>query len=136
MIRLLGPNVRPAEVSSLADLVKDVVTAGTASRIVFARVGADVTDVEPVGDGVDGKSPGVSESHGIDFRAGFLHAFGKEIALRDFIGAVWLYFNAKDFSAEVVGVSRGFLGIKWFAAFSFVDWRKSIRGEGAGVVSG
>ena len=136
MIRLLGSNVGPDEISGLADLVKDVVAAGATVGIVFARVGANVTDVEPVGDGVDGESPGVSESHGIDFRAGFLHAFGKEIALRDFIGAVWLHFNAKDLSAEVVGISRGFLGIKWFAAFSFVDWRKSIGGEGAGVVSG
>ena len=52
LVGLLCADVGPAEVSSLADLIEDVMTARAALFVIAAGVRADIADVDPASLGV------------------------------------------------------------------------------------
>ena len=102
--------VGPAEVTRLGGDVVFIVSAWATIGLLTC-VRADFSPVQVTGFLIHKDAEGVTAALGINFRSRVGCARGVEVALRDAVAAVLIHDDAQDSATQVIGVSRGALGI-------------------------
>ena len=128
--------MRPAEVAGGAGLIHLVETRRAALGFCRLCVGSNFAPVEKAAPRVEADAEWIAAAHRIDLWSRVRRAGREEISFRYGDGTVRLRMHAQDFSAQIVRIGRGALGVPRRAAWTLVARAEAVRRERVHVVAG